>query len=109
LLEPAWRNFFENPGLVQFIHRCTGYLVLAFGVVVWLRGRKSANLLTRRSFNGVIAVLLVQMVLGIVTVIYGAPWQVAILHQIGAIVLWVAIMRARFQSAYPQTTSIRET
>ncbi len=39
----AWRAFFENPGLVQFIHRMMGYLLLAFGVVVWARGRRSAH------------------------------------------------------------------
>jgi heme a synthase len=29
-LEPLWRNFFENPALVQFIHRMAGYLLLVF-------------------------------------------------------------------------------
>ena len=28
-IEPVWRNFFEDPGLVQFIHRTWGYLVFA--------------------------------------------------------------------------------
>ncbi|HHI71713.1 MAG TPA: heme A synthase, partial [Rhodobacteraceae bacterium] len=37
--EPWWSNFFENPALVQFIHRLVGYLVLAFGIVVWRRSR----------------------------------------------------------------------
>ena len=44
---PVWHAFFENPGLVQFIHRMSGYLLFAFGVVVWLRGRKSAYQVTR--------------------------------------------------------------
>ena len=109
LLEPVWRNFFESPGLVQFVHRCVGYLVLAFGIVVWLRGRKSPNPVTRNAFNLVITMLFLQIVLGIVTVLYGAPWQVAILHQIVAIALWVFILRARFQSAYPQIISVRGT
>lgn len=107
MFEPAWRNFIENPGLVQFIHRCVGYLIFAFGVVVWLRGRKSPNTATRSAFNAVLAVMLLQMLLGIFTVLYGAPWQIAILHQIGAIILWVAILRARFQSAYPILTSVK--
>ena len=29
----GWRNFFENPGLVQFIHRMVGYALLAFGIM----------------------------------------------------------------------------
>lgn len=106
-LEPAWRNFFENPGLVQFIHRVSGYLLLAFGIVVWLRGRRSAHAGTRFAFNAVFAALLVQMVVGIVTVLYGAPWHVAILHQFIAVVLWTLILRARFLSGYPRPESIR--
>ncbi len=107
LIEPAWRNFFENPGLVQFIHRVAGYLLLAFGVVVWLRGRRSAHPQTRVAFSAGFAALLVQIVLGIVTVLYGAPWQVAILHQLMAVMVWVFILRARFLSAYPLATSVR--
>ena len=105
--EPMWRNFFESPGLVQFIHRCAGYLLLAFGVIVWLRGRKSAHPKTRFAFNAVMAALALQIVLGIVTVLYAAPWTIAILHQFLAVVLWVLILRARFLAAYPVATSIK--
>ena len=109
VLEPVWRNFFESPGLVQFIHRVTGYLLLAFGVVVWLRGRQSAHPKTRFAFNAVMSVLSLQIVLGIVTVLYAAPWPIAIAHQFLAVVLWVLILRARFLSAYPVATSIKES
>ena len=106
-MEPGWRNFFENPGLVQFIHRMSGYLLAAFTVVVWLRARTSPNLATRFSFNVVFAAMLVQIVLGIVTVIYIAPLHLAIVHQLMAVVVWAVILRARFQAAYPVTTTIR--
>lgn len=109
LFEPLWKNFFENPGLVQFIHRVTGYLLFAFGVVVWLRGRQSAHPITRVAFNAAFAALLLQIVLGVFTVIYAAPVHIAILHQFLAVVLWVLILRARFLSAYPTITSIRGT
>ncbi|MVO14463.1 heme A synthase [Parasedimentitalea huanghaiensis] len=108
MLEPMWKNFFENPGLVQFIHRITGYVLLGFGVIVWLRGRHSAHPITQSAFHVVFAILLLQVVLGITTVIYGAPWQIAILHQLLAVVLWSAVLRARFLSAYPITTSIKD-
>lgn len=106
-LEPAWRNFFENDGLVQFMHRMAGYLLLIFGVVVWARARKSPNGQTRFAFNAVLAMMLMQMVLGIVTVIYSAPLHIAIVHQLGAILLWVLILRARFIAGYPTSDSIR--
>jgi cytochrome c oxidase assembly protein subunit 15 len=106
-LEPVWRNFFENAGLVQFMHRIAGYLLLAFGIVVWLWARRSPNADTRFRFNAVFAMLWVQMALGIVTVLYMAPWQVAIAHQVGAVILWVLILRARFGAQYPAQQSIR--
>lgn len=106
-LQPWWRNLFENPGTVQFIHRMSGYLLLAFGIVVWLRGRRSAHGTTRGAFNAVLAVLLLQMLLGIVTVLYIAPWHLAITHQFVAVMLWVLILRARFLSLYPRAQSIR--
>ncbi|MCE8554729.1 COX15/CtaA family protein [Ruegeria pomeroyi] len=106
-LSPVWRNFFENPGLVQFIHRIVGYLLLAYGVMAWLRGRRSAHAQTRFAFNAGFAALSLQVVLGIVTVLYAAPWQIAILHQLLAVGVFVLILRARFLCAYPIATSIR--
>ncbi|SMX31322.1 heme A synthase [Octadecabacter ascidiaceicola] len=108
-LSPIWRNFFEDAGLVQFIHRMSGYLLFAFGVVVWLRGRKSANGHTRFGFNAVFAVLELQMVIGIFTALYSAPVHIAIVHQFMAVLLWVAILRARYLARYPLTQSIRGT
>lgn len=108
MIEPLWKNFFENPGLVQFIHRVCGYLLFAFGVVTWLRGRASAHAATRSAFNAVFAVLSLQILLGVMTVLYAAPWQAAILHQLVAVALWVLILRARFLAAYPISTSIKD-
>ena len=107
IAELGLRNFFENPGLVQFIHRVTGYLLLAFGIVVWLKGRSSTHAATRTAFNAAFIALMAQVVLGIVTVLYGAAWQVAIVHQVLAVVLWVLILRARFLAQYPRAQSVR--
>ncbi len=106
-IEPLWRNFFENSGTVQFMHRVAGYLLMIFGVVVWLRARRSPNADTRFRFNAVLAMMVVQMVLGIVTVLYGAPLEIAIVHQLGAVVLWVLVIRARFGAGYPTSQSLR--
>lgn len=105
---PVWHAFFENPGLVQFIHRMSGYLLFAFGVVVWLRGRKSSYQATQMAFHQVMAMMVVQMALGIATVLTVAHVHVAITHQIGAVILWVLILRARHLSLYPVAGSIRE-
>lgn len=105
---PVWHAFFENPGLVQFMHRMSGYLLFVFGIVVWLRGRKSSYQATRGAFNAVMAMLVAQMALGIVTALMAAHVHVATTHQIGAVILWVLILRARHLSQYPIAGSIRE-
>jgi cytochrome c oxidase assembly protein subunit 15 len=104
----VWQAFFENPGLVQFIHRMSGYLLFAFGVVVWLRGRQSVHASTRAAFHAVMAMLVVQMLLGIWAVLTAAQLHVAISHQFGAVILWVLIIRARHLSQYPRAGSIRK-
>src|SRR6056297_1476365 len=71
-LTPLWRNFFEDAGLVQFIHRMSGYLLLVFAVIVWRRGRRAASGATRFAFNAAFAAITVQMLIGIATVLYQA-------------------------------------
>lgn len=104
----SWRAFFENPGLVQFLHRMMGYLVFAFGLVVWLKGRKSVHPQTRVAFGWMGAILFGQVVLGIITVLNSAPLHLGLAHQLGAIVLFTLIVRARHRALYPIVTSLRD-
>lgn len=104
---PAWAAFFENPGLVQFIHRMSGYLLVIFAVVVWLRGRRSPHAATRAAFHAVLAMVVAQMALGIAAAVTAAHPHVAITHQIGAILLWVLVLRARHLAGYPVAGSVR--
>ena len=107
-LSPWWRNLTENPGTVQLIHRLSGYLLLVFAVLAWRRGRASSNGHVRAAFDAAAAMTLVQIVLGIATVLLIAPWWMAILHQIGAVALWVLVIRARHSAGYPRPFSIRQ-
>jgi cytochrome c oxidase assembly protein subunit 15 len=104
---PLWHAFFENPGLVQFMHRMSGYLLFAFAVVVWLRGRRSVNPATRAAFHQMFGAMAAQVVLGIFTVLTVARWEVAIAHQLLAVLLWVLILNARHHAGYPWPISIR--
>jgi cytochrome c oxidase assembly protein subunit 15 len=106
-LTPWWRNFFEDDGLVQFIHRTSAYLLFVFGIVVGLRAKSSAHKLTRSAFSKVGLLLVVQMVLGIITVLNSSPWYLAILHQFTAVLLWLSVIRGRFLAGYPIATSLR--
>jgi len=105
-LSPWWRNFFEDDGLVQFMHRMIGYTLFFFCFFAWRRSRSSGNSTLKFSFNVILAIAFFQMVLGIATVMYAAPWEIAIIHQFGAILLWIFVIRARFVTKYPPSTII---
>ena len=105
-LEPIWRNFFEDDGLVQFIHRISGYILFLFAIYVWFSSRKSGNLDIKKAINLVMVIIFLQMVIGVITVMNSSPWHIAIFHQFGAIVLWYAVIRARFLAAFPLKQSI---
>lgn len=104
---PAWRNFFESEALVQFNHRTLGYVLFLLGMYIWWRSRGAANRAVKQAFDWVAVMMFGQMVLGIGTVLYAAPWHLAIVHQLGAVALICLILRARFQSMYPPAQSVR--
>jgi cytochrome c oxidase assembly protein subunit 15 len=103
----GWRNFFENPALVQFIHRMMGYLVAIFAIVVWMRARRSPHKVTRGAFTVMIVAVAAQVALGIMNVMHASPLGLALSHQIGAVILFSLILRARHHARYPIETSIR--
>ena len=105
----GWRNFFENPALVQFVHRMVAYLLAIFAVVVFLRGRRSPHPVTRGAYGVMIAAVAVQVFLGIMNVIHASPLPLALAHQLGAVALFTLILRARHHARYPYETSVRGT
>lgn len=100
--------FIDNPGLVQFNHRLAGYLLVILGLLAWFRSRKSAYAATRQAYGLVAGMLVLQAGIGIAAVLTLAHIHVAITHQIGAILLWVLIIKARHRSIYPVSGSIRK-
>lgn len=109
--DPAlgWRNLFENPALVQFVHRMVGYLLAIFAGVVWLRARRSPHPVTRGAFTVMLVAVAVQVGLGIMNVIHASPLALALTHQLGAVALFALIIRARHHARYPHETSVRGT
>ncbi|WP_085787302.1 heme A synthase [Ketogulonicigenium robustum] len=106
-LIPGWRNFFENEGTVQFVHRSVAYLLFVVGLFVWWKTRRSPFSRTRFAANIVLAVMLVQVALGIITVVHASPLELAILHQFGAVGLWMAAINLRYLARYPVADSLR--
>lgn len=105
-IAPVWKNFLENQILVQFNHRIGGYVLAILGAVAWVRSRKSGQVHIRRAFDAMAIALIAQIILGIYTLINASPWQIAIVHQAGAVVLFVVVIRARFAAFYPKSQKI---
>jgi cytochrome c oxidase assembly protein subunit 15 len=77
-------------------------------ILVWLRARKSAYQATQGAFNAVMIMLVLQVALGIYTALTSAQMHVALTHQLGAVALWVLVIRARHMAKFPIQGSIRK-
>lgn len=95
-LSPAWRNIFDNPAAVQFNHRVLAIATLVVALLVARRlGGRQGWLLG--------AAALLQVTLGISTLLMGVPLLVAGLHQLGAVLLLTAAIVAGASALNPPT------
>lgn len=86
---PWWINFFENVGTVQLDHRLLAYLlVLMIPAWWWMARRHVLDATTRTFFHVLLAMLAVQVTLGITTLLYVVPIPLAAAHQAGALLLF---------------------
>jgi cytochrome c oxidase assembly protein subunit 15 len=91
--QPLWRNFFENVATVQFDHRVLAIIVLLAIVALWLTGRRVV--LTSQARVGLhllLAAGLLQVSLGISTLLLQVPTALASMHQAGALLLFSAAL-----------------
>ncbi|WP_344697254.1 COX15/CtaA family protein [Sphingomonas rosea] len=95
-LEPALRNFVDNPITVQFIHRWWAFVVLAFAVVLARRVKRAGG---RRESILVHAAIGTQILLGIATLLTGVALHVAVAHQATAALLLASIVAAAHRLA----------
>ena len=91
-MNPWWKNLLENVLTVQFDHRMIAYALLAFAAFHAFDSERNARSL---AFGASILFALVtaQAMLGVLTLLWGAPFALALLHQAGAIAVLVAAAR----------------
>jgi heme a synthase len=96
MLEPWYRNFFYNMATVQFDHRLLGWVLAALVPAFWWRVRHNADTADAVRFgaNALLATLVVQIALGIATLLLRVPVPLAALHQAGAVLLLAAALNA---------------
>ncbi|MCB1683158.1 MAG: COX15/CtaA family protein [Pseudomonadales bacterium] len=98
LLEPGWRNLFENITTVQFNHRVLavslGLALIGYSVKL-LRGHPLTQV--RTAVWLLLIAVVVQLTLGISTLLLVVPIPLAAAHQGGAVLLFAAILNLAHQ------------
>ena len=93
VLEPVWRNFFWNMATVQFDHRIGAWVLAALVPIAWWKLQRApvpARAVT--TSHAMLAMLVVQIALGIATLLLVVPLSLAALHQAGAVVLFACVL-----------------
>lgn len=88
-LEPMTRNLFENISFIQFTHRWLA-IAVAVGFIVWWAA--NATRIRGAHLGGIcrliMLIILVQITLGVLTLINAVPLHLALSHQFMAMVLF---------------------
>jgi len=98
----GWRNAFENPAAAQFHHRLlaigTATLLL---ILSWVRGSQ-ASAPVRRAMGMAGLAALVQVGLGIATLLLKVPVALGVLHQVTGLVVLTAAFVAVHRAGAPE-------
>lgn len=97
-----WRNMLENPSLVQLDHRILALTTFTSIMALWAYSRRPSmkRLLpaaAKKGIHGVIGFAVMQVGLGITTLLYLVPIPLASAHQAGSLLLlsWVLVLGSR--------------
>lgn len=91
LLEPLWRNVVENVTTIQFNHRMGGYVLAAAVVLYALAIWRGGAPLRGRALLAV-ALVALQIAVGVATLLHGVPIGLALAHQGLALVLLLTLV-----------------
>ena len=96
LLQPWYLNFVDNMATVQFDHRAIAWaLAIAVPLFWWrLRSARVAPAASRRGAALLLGALILQVALGISTLLLAVPPPLAVAHQAGAVLLFAAAINA---------------
>ncbi len=95
MLEPWWLNLFNNMATVQFNHRMIAWLLMLLVPAFWVTARGvSMPPRARMAVHVLLAMLVIQVMLGISTLLLVVPVPLAAAHQGGAVLLLTAALWA---------------
>ena len=88
---PWYLNFFYNPTTVQFVHRAIAWTLIVLVPALWWWIRRSVPVpRARLQSNLLIAALVLQVTLGVATLLSVVALPLAAAHQAGAVLLYAA-------------------
>ncbi len=91
MLDPWWKNLFANIATVQFNHRLIAWLLIVLIPLFWLTTlRLRLPRHTRVAVGFMLTMLVIQVGLGIATLLLAVPVSLAAAHQGGAAILFCA-------------------
>ena len=93
-------NVFDNPSIVQFIHRNLAYLILGIYVYILFFTIKDRNEIFRKPVIIIGVSLFLQVVLGIFTILSGVKIFYASLHQINSILIILSTLYFLYITKY---------
>ena len=92
-LDPAWRNFTENMTTVQFDHRLLAIATFVAVVLYWLGARKTdLPARSRKATNALLHTAILQVALGITTLMLAVPIFLGAAHQAVAMLLFTVAL-----------------
>ncbi|SHL35734.1 cytochrome c oxidase assembly protein subunit 15 [Nitrosospira sp. Nsp11] len=98
ILEPWYRNFFDNMATVQFDHRLIAWMLAILIPIFWFKSRKLPLSGSARLACTLLMVMLgIQISLGISTLLLVVPLPLAAAHQAGAVLLLTAALWVNYQ------------
>jgi hypothetical protein len=109
-LEPFIRNWFENVAAVQFDHRILAMTTVGAVILLWFAGnRATLPSPARHALHALLAIALLQLSLGISTLLLVVPIPLAAAHQAGAVLLLTAAIVLRHRLRTVRATRQFET
>jgi heme a synthase len=93
VLEPWYRNFFDNITTVQFDHRLIAWLLIILIPYFWYKAMQTPlSPSTRLACHLLLVTLVIQAGLGITTLLLSVPLTFAAAHQAGAMLLFTTAL-----------------
>jgi cytochrome c oxidase assembly protein subunit 15 len=95
-LSPIWSNAVDNPVTVQFLHRWMGDVVALAALAVAVRLFRAGARTLATTFE---VVVLVQFVLGVLTLLHAVPVGLGVAHQaVGTVLVVVTVVAAHWST-----------